>query len=196
MRTIFVVVMATSGCGTPTTEASKPPRPAPVKLNDVQAECRTEEVLSIARADQAFGPGCSGPTMRASLELFDLGSYSGFLDATDWAFSSVTLCVCADGGCSETLTERSMGDVRRIAIEKRRERDGVVDIMNRLASHDCLNATMGAELFKIGFRCAFVTGLKSQLIRHDMAQRFAPVIGRTPAESRTFVDSCMDKPVE
>lgn len=176
---VLVAVLLTS-CGGPRSAGEPQQTPAASStagLNEVELDCRSDEMLSIGQLSRAFGPTCSGPTMSLALKTFDLGTHNGFTEAKEWKDTQTMLCMCTDGACSEEQTLRAMDDAKRVMVEDvgKREREGVARMTNSLMDHSCLDASIGVELFKLGFRCAFTKGLTSRVLHRKRVADFATV---------------------
>jgi hypothetical protein len=158
----------------------------------VQLDCRVERNLEIGQYDLGFGPTCAIPTMPVSLTTFDVGTFDGFIDAREHAHASTMLCVCTAITCSEKNMIHVTDEIRRIMVDEagKRMREGVLRATNQLASHECLNATVGVELYKTGFVCGYLIGVRSQTIRKDMEDTFLKVMSDNPPEARRLAADC------
>ncbi len=199
---MLIMIAALCACGERTTTiASRPDNSGERSetstegLNDVQIECRSSEMLDIGQADTVFGSTCDKPTLSLALDLFDRGSGDGFTEALIWDDAQLWLCVCATSSCSEETNLEVMAKSRRVMIETegKRERDGVLRVTNSLESHSCLSAVAGSEIYKMGFRCAFATGLKSQLLEQERFKIFMRLEKGDEFRARERVRTCASK---
>ncbi len=147
------------------------------QLNEVQLECRSTDMIDIGQANAEFGPQCDRPTMPLALEMYDFGALGGEMKADDWSFASTMLCICRDGPCSEKEQATALANVQTTMIDNRgkRLREGVAGIVDRLVSHSCLDVTLGASLYKMGFQCGFAKKLHGREARRKMLKLFQSV---------------------
>lgn len=190
------MMVAMAACGGPQTttgDGSAPSGPARGHaLNEVELECRSKNNLDIGQLDAHYGPTCDSKTMPLTLKEFDLGTFGGLQEAKAWAWAKTMLCVCADGTCNEANELKAIELARKTMVDDlgKREREGVYRVTESLSHHSCLNATIGAELYKLGFHCGFTDGLHSQLIRRRMEEDFAAVYQDEPDLGRQRADAC------
>jgi hypothetical protein len=151
-------------------------------------------MLDIGQADLLFGPTCNQPTLPLSLHYFDLGSYAGLTEAMAWSDAQTWLCVCSDSKCPDSVVTKAMNRARKVMVEDdgKREREGVLQVTNILASHSCLSAVIGAEIYKNGFRCGFMSGLKSQLVTQQRIKIFRDIENGDELRARERAQACSD----
>jgi hypothetical protein len=121
--------------------------------------------------------------------MFDLGTYDGEGLAYIHAFDRAVLCVCNDiGKCPEDKLRESMSNAASSADVRKHESDGVVAVTNMLAPHPCLDASVGVELYKRGFECAWLNGLHSERARQTVADAYLKVFRPTPTDEASVVE--------
>jgi hypothetical protein len=142
--------------------------------------------------NDALGPRSDKPTMPLALDFFDMGSLAGFSEASDWSFARVMLCACADSPCTEENQQKAIALTERVTITDagKREREGVSRLLDSLASHSCLSGEAAAQLFKLGYRCGFTTGLKSPYLAEERYQLFLRFESGDSAKARQRVTAC------
>lgn len=191
---ICAVILLVFACGT-APQASETTKPAEVILSETQVQCRSVESLELGRLNIAYGPSCDKPTMPLALVAFDLGTMSGEGAATDFRFALTNLCLCNVEPCSDSVQIRAMNEVAAVPENRdHAEASGVSRIMAGHASHSCLDGTIAAEIFKLGFRCGYLTAIDSPSMRRKMAATFQKMFTDDLAKADKFADVCW-KPV-
>lgn len=187
-RLLTVVMVACGGSQPPSQDPASPSQP----LNEVELECRSQNNLDIGQLDAHFGPRCRQRTMPLSLKEFDLGTAGGLIEAKEWTWAKTMLCICSDGTCDERNEQRAIELARKTMVENegKRLRAGVYRETESTSTHPCLNAAIAGELYKIGFQCGFVTGMRSQLLYRQMVADFAAIYQSEPDRGKQRADAC------
>jgi hypothetical protein len=153
----------------------------------------------IGRANAAYGPSCDKPTMPLSLQMFDLGSYSGEGQMRISLIDRVALCICNEDGerCPGDEVAKSTSRLSKSADVQARESEGVLWVTNKLAGHRCLDASIGVALYKMGFECGWLDGLKSESVRLKVEEMylkvFEPKTDDVTAHVRELADACFNR---
>jgi hypothetical protein len=169
-----------AGPGSSPPAVASGPAPSPgAPLNDVQLECRSSQMLEIGQLNGGFGARCpAGSTMPEALDVFDYGSFVGFMKASREALAMTFLCICKDGSCSKADAELAVNNASKVMVDEsgKPERDGVLKITNDLASSPCEELAPGVAIFKDGFACGYSTALRSVLIRKQMEKSYEEMV--------------------
>jgi hypothetical protein len=165
--------------------------PSDGQLTDVQLQCRSKTSLDIGRLNAAYGPTCNKPTMPLALNLFDLGSFEGESSAIEYRYLSATVCLCGAGPCDDALRSRVIDDAAHFDEKWERAANKTVnDIMNKLATHSCLDGTIAVELYKTGSACGFLSAIDNAALRARMEESFLKVFADDPTKARKFAENC------
>lgn len=168
--------------------------PEASNLNEVQRSCRVSENSFLGTASHVFGPTCAGGTMQVTLSTFDMATFKGFTLAEQHMFTLIGVCICRQFGCSPEQLEEHLQKIRgqEDAVE-RSLNDGAMYVMESLAGHECLDASVGVEIYKRGHTCGFFTGARSSLIRDKMADVYAGAFrDQDRIQVRKYAAECWD----
>jgi hypothetical protein len=203
MRTLLVVAMVLCACGGKAKDSGDASRTLPPEheprqtksgvpgLDETVADCRTSNIGDIGSLGDVLGPTCAGQMLPIALQNFELGATRGFLVAAQWAGALSLMCACADKRCSEENELAAVSAMERaVAEQSRSEREGANHLISSLANHSCLRADVAVRLFKLGYACAFLTGLNSQAVKDERLRLFQRLEGGDRAKAMERALAC------